>query len=306
VRRWALALFGVFVGVSMAPAGEAGVPIAKPGAPTVARPKGPVQLAGVPVLVSPRCGATLTNSPRTLTMSWEPVGGATSYDVEVDCMNCHHAWKWDSQTPSGAADLTGITGTSAAYTFPSDNPGRWRVRANRGSVPQPWSGWCDFTFRTGGASRVLVRPRGLDRRPDITGTAGGMTISGNFFPHTVDWGGKVTLEESEAIGRANGGCAFNIHYDMANVGGSPTAPYAPPAPGPRFMNIVYDDAIAASKQTDLYLAVGAVEGIDTQAYLKPGTHTLKLSLDDGNAIKESDESNNTRSLTYVLNGTCGK
>jgi hypothetical protein len=305
VGRQRLAVLGVFVGVLLAPVGEAGVPVAKQGEPTMARPRGPVQLAGVPVLVSPKCGATLTGYARTLKMSWQPVAGATSYEVQVDCMSCRKAGEWDSQV--GLPYQQSVTsGTTATMDFWGDNLGRWRVRANRGSVPEPWSGWCDFAFTTRGRSRVLVRPPALDRRPDITGTAGGMTISGNFFPHTVDWGGKVTLEESEAIGRANGGCAFNIHYDMANVGGSPTAPYAPPAPGPRFMNIVYDDAIAATKQTDLYLGVGAVEGIDTQAYLKPGTHTLKLSLDDGNAIKESDESNNTRSLTYVLNGTCGK
>lgn len=277
----------------------------KVGPRPVVRMGGPVQLAGVPVMISPACGATLTNFPRTLVMSWQALPGATSYDVEVDCNGCRQAGKWDSQVGPPFSQHV-ASGTSASMEFWGDNPGRWRLRANRGQVQEPWSAWCGFTFRTGRGSRTLVRPPALDRRPDITDTTGGMTIAGNFFPHFVKWKSTVTFPDSEAFARANGECAFNIHYDMANVGASATAPYPPPAPGPRFMNILYDDTVAASKQTNLYLAAGAVEGIDTQAYLKPGTHTLKLSLDDGNAVKEANESNNTFWLTYDLTGTCGK
>jgi hypothetical protein len=301
-RIWVLLAWACISGV-LAHRTMAG-PIVREAPPPAVRMKGPVQLAGVPVLVSPTCGATLTAYPRTLKMSWEQVAGATSYDVQVDCLNCRQSGKWDSQVGEPYTQHV-ASGTTATMEFWGDNPGRWRVGANRGGAPESWSGWCDFTFRTNARSRMLTRPRGLDRRPDITGTSAGMTISGSFFPDTVKWGGTATLSDSQAAARVNGLCAFNIHYEMANVGATATAQYAPPAPGPRFTNVLYDDAVAASKQTDLYLAVGAVEGIDTQAYLRPGTHTLKLSLDDGNAIQESNEANNTFSLTYVLNGTCG-
>ena len=300
--------FGALLGVTcllVAGANSAAAqPTVKEAPRPVVRMGGALQLAGVPVLVSPACGGTLTDYPRKLNMSWKPVGGSTSYDIEVDCMSCRQAGKWDSQVGLPYSQHV-PSGTSASMDFWGDNPGRWRVRANRGQTPEAWSGWCDFTFKTRGASRTLVRPPGLDRRPDITGTTGGMTIAGNGFAHVVKWNGTQTLEESEAIVRSNGECAFNIHYDMANVGASPTALYPPPAPGPRFTNVLYVDTTPASKQTDLYLAVGAVEGIDTQAYLAPGTHSLKLSLDDGNAIPEANESNNTFTLMYVLNGTCG-
>jgi hypothetical protein len=300
--------FGALLGVScllvVGADSAAAPPTVKEAPRPVVRMGGALQLAGTPVLVSPACGTTLTNYPRKLNMSWKAVGGATSYDVEVDCMSCRQPGKWDSQVGVPYSQHV-PSGTSASMEFWGDNLGRWRVGANRSQPPEAWSGWCEFTFKTKGASRTQVRPPGLDRRPDITGTTGGITISGNGFPDTVKWNGTATLTDSQAVTRVNGLCAFNIHYDMANVGASATAPYPPPAPGPRFMNVLYDDATPASKQTDLYLAVGAVEGIDTQAYLAPGTHVLKLSLDDGNVIHESNEANNTFTLTYVLSGTCG-
>jgi hypothetical protein len=306
MRRNLLAVgIGSVFALGIAGPGAQAQPTVKVGPRPVVRMGGPVQLAGVPVVISPACGATLTNFPRALVMRWQALAGATSYDVEVDCNGCRQPGKWDSQVgPPYSQHVP--SGTSASMEFWGDDLGRWRLRANRGQVQEPWSAWCEFTFRTGRGSRMLVRPPALDRRPDITGTTGGVTISGNGFPDTVKWNGTATLTDSQAAARVNGLCAFNIHYDMANVGASATAPYPPPAPGPRFTNVLYDDTVAASKQTDLYLAVGAVEGIDTQAYLMPGTHTLKLSLDDGNAVKEANESNNTFSLTYVLSGTCGK
>jgi hypothetical protein len=103
------------------------------------------------------CGTEFHNLPRELHMAWAPVPGANGYQVEVDCLHCKVVGKWDSETPGGAAMLN-VNTTSATFTFPGDNQGRWRVRATQTATGPntsaiqagPWSRWCAFSFKTAG------------------------------------------------------------------------------------------------------------------------------------------------------------
>jgi hypothetical protein len=95
-----------------------------------------------PVLVAPADGQRLSGLPRTTTLSWQAVPGATSYRVEVE-----YAWPSTSGT-AWAPQLTRDTAsTSLTFDFVGSQPGRWRVAAldqggtNASSEPSPWWGF---------------------------------------------------------------------------------------------------------------------------------------------------------------------
>lgn len=109
-----------------------------------------------PVPVYPPDGKEFHNYPRTFTMRWQGVPGAIYYEVEIDCLHCRQAGKWDSEVGTPHR-ITNIRGTSVSFTFWGDNRGRWRVRAavrTRRFPPTivftPWSSWRYFSFKTGG------------------------------------------------------------------------------------------------------------------------------------------------------------
>jgi hypothetical protein len=103
------------------------------------------QLA-VPVPTAPPDGQRLAAYPRTTTLAWEPVAGASGYRVEVEYGNSVGAevvWTpWLSQA---------VTGTSWTFDFVGDQPGRWRVAAfdaggaHAESAP---SAWRSFDYST--------------------------------------------------------------------------------------------------------------------------------------------------------------
>ncbi len=264
-------------------------------------------LAGLaaPVPTGP-CGQEFHNFPRVLTMSWSAVPGATGYNVQVDCMHCKVVGKWDSETPSGAANLN-VPTPSATFTFPGDNLGQWRVRATvTATAPQmsaiqagPWSEWCKFSFKTGGvlgpppqAMPDIVSKKGII----IGGAVGG--AGGKFVP----WGGSVTLTEADALhGSPNSECAFNLSDDMENAQPVPTGPV-------KFANRIKVDGVEKSKQSMLSLAANEARQVNTQAYLPIGSHGLRLFLDDDHNVTEmppNGETNNAPpAVKYVLQGKC--
>lgn len=95
-----------------------------------------------PQLVSPAEGAQLTGYPRTTTLTWQPVAGATGYLVEVE---------YASTGPAGqvwaSAYRREVPGTTVTFDFVGDQPGRWRVSsldatgAHPGSQPSGWRGF---------------------------------------------------------------------------------------------------------------------------------------------------------------------
>lgn len=107
---------------------------------------GPVKQAptplGIPELISPVNGQHFPPYPRTLTLAWKVVSGATGYVVTV---------QFYSNTPQGKTWLTkppvNVASTSLTVDFPSNVPGRWCVRTvdNTGAhTPSPDSAWSNF------------------------------------------------------------------------------------------------------------------------------------------------------------------
>jgi CARDB len=127
--------------------------------------------------------------------------------------------------------------------------------------------------------------------PDITSQVG-ITIGG----HAAPWGGVIVLTPADAVLQSGGQCAFNVSYDMKNIGAAATAP--------AFTNRLRDGATVISQQSGLSLASGESRVINTQAYLAPGGHGVSLMLDDGLVVTESNEANNLFRVKVELNGRC--
>lgn len=109
-----------------------------------------------PTLVSPRNGARFSNFPRRLTLSWRPVRGATAYRVEVQYYD-RGARRWISDYLTRRVSATRFT-----FNFVGDQPGRWRVRAMRGSTAGRSSAWRSFSYGT--APAVLRAPGQISPR----------------------------------------------------------------------------------------------------------------------------------------------
>lgn len=106
------------------------------------------QALSAPEQLSPADKTLLTNFPRSVTLKWKPVTGATAYEVEIDCFQCRTKGQWDSQNGSVSKFESNISGTAYTFVFFSDNQGRWRVRASNGGQKSPWSSWWQFEFNT--------------------------------------------------------------------------------------------------------------------------------------------------------------
>lgn len=124
--------------------------------------------------------------------------------------------------------------------------------------------------------------------PDITSQAG-ITIAG----HSASWGGMITLAASDAVLVSGGTCAFNISYDLKNIGMAPTAP--------PFKNRLRRDNTVVSIQSNLSLAAGETRQIATQAYLTSGNHILGLFMDNDFQVAESNDSNNIKRIKIKVN-----
>jgi hypothetical protein len=136
--------------------------------------------------------------------------------------------------------------------------------------------------------------------PDITSRKG-ITIGGaiggaggKFSP----WGGTITLTQADSFLQANGKCAFNVSYDMVNLG--------PVATSPAFANYLRTNVEVVSQQTGLSLNAGETKQVNTQAYLAPGTPFLALVLDKDHVVAESSEANNAFQVKIVLQAKCVK
>ena len=139
-----------------------------------------------------------------------------------------------------------------------------------------------------------------DKLPDITSRKG-MTIGGavgGAGGKFVSFGDTVVLTDADSFLQSGGQCAFNISYNMVNIGSAPTAPV--------FKNRIRSDGTVVTIQSNLSLNAGQSRQINTQAYLAPGQHALTLSLDDDHAVNESNEGNNKFGVTVMLRGACKK
>lgn len=149
-------------------------------------------------------------------------------------------------------------------------------------------------------------PPGAGKLPDllsgkelvIGGAVGGGPLPSGASGHHVPWNASVDLTERDAFLVSNGACAFNISYELFNVG-------PVDATGP-FKDVIRSDASTVSTQSALSQAANSHRTISTQAYLSPGSHLLSVALDDGHAVPESNEMNNYYAIRYTLGGKCGR
>src|SRR5437867_5706668 len=129
-----------------------------------------------PVQTAPPDGAVLHGLPRTTSLTWQPVPGATSYKVEVEvcaagpygagwtlppttalcaslCTSLRDAGLIERGDACGYSIPVVASTPSPQYTFDfvGDQPGRWRVWAIDASGHEgPKSPWWEFRY-TGGA-----------------------------------------------------------------------------------------------------------------------------------------------------------
>lgn len=96
-----------------------------------------------PTLTSPSNGAYLSHWPRTTTLTWKPVTGATYYKVQRQYQS---GSTWVSYSN---AYVNGNTNTAYNFNFVGDQMGRWSVTAynSNGGYSNP-SSWWYFSYRT--------------------------------------------------------------------------------------------------------------------------------------------------------------
>jgi hypothetical protein len=91
----------------------------------------------IPKLLSPHDGAEFNHYPRSVTLAWEGVPGASGYKLEIQFQGGHWA-------PYPIKDLTTTTYT---FDFIGAQPGRWRVWAVDAEGGEgPKSDWWVFRF----------------------------------------------------------------------------------------------------------------------------------------------------------------
>ncbi len=137
-------------------------PAPTPTPPTPTPTPGSGQALSAPIQISPNDGMIFTETfPRPMTFTWQPVAGAATYRVEVDCYHCCVADKWcEGLVPPVVQPINGVPistnlpiyqATTTSYHINSwvgAQPGRWKVWAvdsqGREGLQSPWwqFDWC--------------------------------------------------------------------------------------------------------------------------------------------------------------------
>jgi hypothetical protein len=140
-------------------------------------------------------------------------------------------------------------------------------------------------------------------RPDITSGKGGIIIGGGIGGaggKFVPWGSTADLTDMTPLPGTTGPgtCAFNATYIETNPGGAATSPL--------YTNKLRVGGTVVAINSARQLNAGQTKSVTTQPYLKEGMHGLALSLDDGNVVAESKETNNKFSIRYKLKCKSGE
>jgi hypothetical protein len=101
-------------------------------------------LAAAPTPLSPADGSVFSIFPRTTTLTWSAVAGATSYVLEIEFCQPPDI----STCPSTGSPYTPVTLTGTSYTFDfvGAQPGRWRVQAVNAGGSTGFSAWTHFIY----------------------------------------------------------------------------------------------------------------------------------------------------------------
>lgn len=96
-----------------------------------------------PTQISPVDGSVFSIYPRTTTLTWSAVSGATSYTVLRSYCSTAGCNDWAKDY----APVTGLTSRSYTFDFVGAQPGRWRVWAVDASGQEgPKSDWWGFSY----------------------------------------------------------------------------------------------------------------------------------------------------------------
>lgn len=110
-----------------------------------------------PVVATTACGGVSRWPTEPVNLSWTPVKGASTYTVEIDCMNCGvHLDPWVSQSGTPWQVTSGLQ--SPTHTFDAatvkregGRAMRWRVWAvDREGVESTKTDWCVTVFNDTG------------------------------------------------------------------------------------------------------------------------------------------------------------
>lgn len=130
--------------------------------------------------------------------------------------------------------------------------------------------------------------------PDLLPAPPGLTVGATPIP----WGQTATISPGEASETKGGRCRFRYRYDTANAGqaaaGAATNRIRLDAPaGPELAK----DALPG-------LAAGAQHTSSGHLWLKGGTWTLYVGVDNDFVVAESDEQNNMKRVRVRVDGRC--
>jgi hypothetical protein len=129
-------------------------------------------------------------------------------------------------------------------------------------------------------------------KSDITSTKG-PRIGGKVVP----WGGSVVLSKANARSvSANGICIFDMFYSISNKSNVATHP--------AFVDRMDEDGKAVALNSNLHLNATETKTLQTEPSLQSGTHILRVSLDDGHVVSESNETNNVFQVKVTVDKTC--
>jgi hypothetical protein len=100
-----------------------------------------------PIQISPTDGSVFDHYPRTTTLTWQSVSGASSYSVEVDCFNCCGFNQWCSDIGETWHLISDIQTTEYTFNWVGAQPGRWRVWAiDANGIEGYKSPWWEFVY----------------------------------------------------------------------------------------------------------------------------------------------------------------
>lgn len=126
---------------------------------------------GKPAITSPAQNQVFTTAPRTLTVQWSAISGASKYEVAVDCDSCGTATGWNSYTTYST------TQTSQVITVSEDKQYTVAVRAfDVNGISGSLSEKITFRFNQNVAASSILPPV-------ITSPTSGAVLS--YYPRVI-------------------------------------------------------------------------------------------------------------------------
>lgn len=132
------------------------------------------------------------------------------------------------------------------------------------------------------------KPPRAPGKPDVL-SQGGLTLGNAFGP----WGGSLSVSGAAATRQRSGQCSFRMKYPVQNSGAIATG---------KFDSVLRTGNLVLHTQKAMELAKGQNANASGSIWLSNGQHVLVATLDDGNAVAESNENNNVYRIQVTVRG----